>query len=279
MRHELNSLSKDVEVYLEKDKSNYIGVSKSKNGQFIFITSQATLSSEQLYIDANKPSSAFISFQPRIKNVLYDVVALNDRFLIRTNANALNFKVMECPLNNTNYNQWKDIVPHRADVLVQSIEAFKDFVVITERKNGLIQLNIKQNNAATEHYIQFEEPAYTASLGSNPEFNSNTIRYSYTSLTTPNSVYDYEVSTKNKTLKKQQEVVGDIIQKIILQNVFMQLLKMELKFLSHWFTKKDLKKMGMHHYFFMHTDRMVIVQMFILVALHSAYLTEDLFML
>ncbi len=208
MRHELNGLTKDVEVYVEKDKSNYIGVSKSKNGQFIFITSQATLSSEQLYIDANKPSSAFISFQPRIKNVLYDVVALNDRFLIRTNANALNFKVMECPLNNTNYTQWKDIVPHRADVLVQSIEAFKDFVVITERKNGLIQLNIKQNNSATEHYIQFEEPAYTASLGSNPEFNSNSIRYSYTSLTTPNSVYDYDVSTKNKTLKKQQEVVG-----------------------------------------------------------------------
>jgi len=208
MRHKIQSGKKDETVYLEKDNSNYIGVSKSKNGRFIFITSQATLSSEQFYINADAPESAFQSFQPRIKNVLYEVVALNDKFLIRTNLNALNFKVMECPLDKTNQSNWKELIPHRSEVLVQNVEAFKDYSVITERKDGLIQLRIKQNNGSVEHYIQFDEPAYSANLGSNPEFNSSTLRYTYTSLTTPLSVYDYDLSTKSKTLKKQQEVVG-----------------------------------------------------------------------
>lgn len=208
MRHQINGNKKDVMVYQEKDNSNYIGVSKSKNGQYIFISSQATLSSEQFYIKADEPEAKFQSFQPRLKNVLYDVVALNDKFLIRTNENALNFKVMECPLDKTNHTYWKELVPHRSDVLVQNVEAFKDYTVITERKNGLIQLRIKQNSGSSEHYIQFDEPAYSANLGSNPEFNSTSLRYTYTSLTTPFSVFDYELSTKTKTLKKQQEVVG-----------------------------------------------------------------------
>jgi len=208
MRHQINSGTKDAIVYQEKDNSNYIGVSKSKNGRYIFITSQATLSSEQFYINADEPTAAFKSFQPRIKNVLYDVVALNDKFLIRTNLNALNFKVMECSLNNTTLSNWKEFIPHRSDVLVQNVEAFKDYTVITERKNGLIQLRIKQNAGSSEHYIQFDEPAYAANLGSNPEFNSSSLRYTYTSLTTPYSVYDYDLATKSKTLKKQQEVVG-----------------------------------------------------------------------
>jgi oligopeptidase B len=208
LRHQMNSTVPDVLVYEEKDKSNYIGVGRSKNGQYIFIASQATLSSEVWYIKADQPTASFTSFQPRQPNVLYDVEALNDRFVIRTNANALNFKVMECPLDKTNSMYWKELIPHRADVLVQSVEAFNQFIVVTERKNGLIQLRIKQHNTDEAHYINFGEPAYTAGLGANPEFNTNTIRYVYTSLTTPNSVYDYDVKSKSKTLKKQQEVVG-----------------------------------------------------------------------
>lgn len=208
LRHQLNSKQPDAVVYEEKDKSNYIGVGRSKNGQYIFIVSQATLSSEVWYIKADQPTASFTSFQPRQPNVLYDVEALNDRFIIRTNANALNFKVMECPLDKTNSVNWKELIPHRADVLVQSVEAFNQFIVVTERKNGLIQLSIKPHNADEAHYINFGEPAYTAGLGANPEFNTNTIRYVYTSLTTPNSVYDYDVKSKSKTLKKQQEVIG-----------------------------------------------------------------------
>lgn len=208
MRHRLGSTSPDKTVYEEKDKSNYIGVSKTKNGQFILITSQATLSSEVLFINANQPNDAFVSFQPRIKNVLYDIAALDDRFLIRTNMDALNFKVMECPLDKTTVANWKEVIPHRKDILVQSVDAFKKFTVITERKNGLIQLNIKQSFSSGEHYIAFDEPAYTASLGSNPNYFTDAIRFIYTSLTTPYSVYDYNVQNKSKTLQKQVEVLG-----------------------------------------------------------------------
>jgi oligopeptidase B len=124
MRHQIQGGQKDVMVYQEKDNSNYIGVSKSKNGRYIFISSQATLSSEQFYINADEPESAFQSFQPRIKNVLYDVVALNDKFLIRTNENALNFKVMECPNCQT---PWKCNGPHllpMSDSIYESIYGY-----------------------------------------------------------------------------------------------------------------------------------------------------------
>jgi oligopeptidase B len=147
-RHTLGS-AKDVIVYDEKDKSNYIGVTKSKNNKFIFISSNATMSTEIRIIDATKPNAEFKIFQPRMKNVLYDVITLADKFLILTNKDsALNFKLMECPLNKTNAINWKEVIPHRKDVLLQGVEEFKDFIVINERKDGLVQLcvrNLKDN--------------------------------------------------------------------------------------------------------------------------------------
>jgi oligopeptidase B len=198
----------DITVYEETDKSNYIGVSKTKNGKYIYIVSQATLSSEWRMIDANTPSATFKVFQPRIKNVLYDVVALEDKFLIRTNLDALNFRLMECPLNNTAVANWKEIIPHRKDVLIQGVEEFNQFIVVNERKDGLVKLRVRKLNSTEEHYIDFGEAAYTASFNSNPEYNSTTFRYSYTSLTTPASVYDYNLVSKDKKLMKQQEVLG-----------------------------------------------------------------------
>lgn len=208
-RHTLGTDTlKDVVVYEEKDKSNYIGVRKSKNKKYILIYSQATLSSEIFYIDADSPTSAFKSFQPRMKEVLYTVIPLSDRFLIRTNRDARNFKLAECPLKKTGVENWKDFVPHRDDVLLQSVEEFSDFIVVSERKNGLIQFNIHQLADGKTHYVDFGEPAYTASASSNPEFTSKVFRYNYTSLTTPASVYDYDLTTHDKKLMKQQEVVG-----------------------------------------------------------------------
>ncbi|TAH08132.1 MAG: S9 family peptidase [Sphingobacteriia bacterium] len=206
-KHTLGSAT-DITVYEETDKSNYIGVSKTKNGKYIYIVSQATLSSEWRMIDANTPSAAFKVFQPRIKNVLYDVVALEDKFLIRTNLDALNFRLMECPLDNTSMSSWKEIIPHRKDVLIQGVEEFNQFIVVNERKNGLVKLRVRKLNSTEEHYIDFGEAAYTASFNSNPEYNSTTLRYSYTSLTTPASVYDYHLVSKDKKLMKQQEVLG-----------------------------------------------------------------------
>jgi oligopeptidase B len=140
-RHTLGSDAKaDVVVYDEKDKSNYIGVGKSKDDQHIMIYSYATLSSEILMLDANKPTGAFRSFQPRMKDVLYNVTPLADRFLITTNWNAKNFRLMECPLDKTGSENWKEVIGHRNDVLLQGVEEFNDFIVINERKDGLVKL-------------------------------------------------------------------------------------------------------------------------------------------
>lgn len=198
----------DVTVYEEKDKTNFIGVGKTKNKKYIFIMSRATLSSETFFIEADKPESTFKSFQPRIKDVLYDVTPLEDKFLITTNKDAQNFQIMECPLDKTGVENWKEYIPHRADVLIEGIDEFKDFIVIDERKDGLTQLRVRQLKDGSEHYIDFGEPAYMAYTSSNPEYDTNILRYGYTSMTTPSSVFDYNMVSKEKTLMKQQEIVG-----------------------------------------------------------------------
>jgi oligopeptidase B len=209
-RHTLGSDAKaDVVVYDEKDKSNYIGISKSKNNQFIFIYSGATLSTELRMINANEPMANFKVFAPRMKEVIYDVVTLDNKFLIVTNKDgAKNFKLMECALDKTDAASWKEVIPHRADVLLQSVEEFKDFIVLNERKDGLVKLVVRNLADNSENSVDFGEATYAASIGSTPDYNSKVFRYNYTSLTTPNSVYDYEVATKKKILKKQLEVVG-----------------------------------------------------------------------
>lgn len=208
-RHLLyTEVNKDETVYEEKDKANYIGVSKSKNDQQILINTQATLTSETLYIDASKPTLAFKVFQPRIKEVLYEVIPLDNKFLILTNWNAKNFRLMECPLVKTGRENWKELIPHRTDVLLSGVEEFKDYLVISERKNGLVELRIREIANGSEHYLDFGESAYTANVSGNPEYNTKTLRYAYSSLTTPASVYDYNMVNKTKELMKQQEVVG-----------------------------------------------------------------------
>lgn len=199
----------DEVVYEETDKSNYIRVGKSKNNKYILISSAATMSSEYRMIDANEPNDTFKVFQPRMKDVLYRVIPLADKFLILTNKDdAKNFKLMECPLEKTEEANWKELIPHRKDVLLQDVEEFKDFVVFNERKDGLVKLRIRSLTDQTEHYIDFGEPAYAVFIGANPEYNSTNLRYIYTSLITPLSTFDYSMATKVKTLKKQQEVLG-----------------------------------------------------------------------
>lgn len=197
----------DAVVYDEKDNTNYIGVFKSKNDNYIFIGSQGTLTSEYRIIDANKPETPFIVFAARSKDVLYDVYPVDGKFLIRTNWNAKNFRMMECPLDKTGKENWKEVVPHRADVLLENIEEFKDYVILSERKNGLNELRVLKKDGS-DYYMKFDEPVYTASVGANPEYNTKKLRYNYTSLTTPNSTYDYDLATKDQKLLKQTEVVG-----------------------------------------------------------------------
>jgi len=210
MRHTLGTdATTDAVVYEEMDKSNYIGVEKSKNDRYIFITSQATMSAELRMIDAAKPYSKFKVFQPRLKDVLYNVIPLADKFLILTNKDgAKNFKLLECPLNKTGAANWKVVIPHRNDVLLQGVTEFKDFIAVNERKDGLVRIGVRNLKTGAEHYINFGEAAYSAGLGGNPEYNSITLRYNYTSLTTPGSIFDYNMVIKKSKLMKQQEVVG-----------------------------------------------------------------------
>ena len=179
-RHTLGTSSDlDVTVYDEKDNTNYIGVGKSKNGKYIFIQSQGTLSSEVLYLAADDPNGKFQVFQPRIKDVLYSVVPLEDRFLILTNDNAKNFKVVESPLDKTSKENWKDFIPHREEVLIQGLDEFKDFLVVSERKNGLTNLSILNLKDKSKHDLDFGEEAYTVYPSIYEEYNTDVVRYGY----------------------------------------------------------------------------------------------------
>ncbi|WET70448.1 S9 family peptidase [Sphingobacterium sp.] len=209
MRHTLGSDPKaDVPVYEEKDNTNYIAVGKSKNGKYIIINSEGTLSSEIWVLNADLPQAEFRVFQPRIHNVLYSIIALDDRFLILTNDEAINFQIMQCPLDRTERSNWHTFIDHRPDVLVSDIEEFKDFLAIAERKNGLTQLAIYDLNSQQQHYLDFGEVAYTVYPGINVEYNSDKLRYGYTSLVTPSSVYEYDMARQKKVLLKQQEILG-----------------------------------------------------------------------
>lgn len=209
MRHTLGSDTKaDVAVYEEKDNTNYIAVGKSKNGKYIIINSEGTLSSEIWILNADLPQSEFRVFQPRIHNVLYSVIALDDRFLILTNDEAINFQIMQCPLDRTERGNWQTFIDHRPDVLVSDIEEFKGFLAIAERKNGLTQLAIYNLNSQQQHYLDFGEVTYTVYPAINVEYNSDKLRYGYTSLVTPSSVYEYDMAKQKKVLLKQQEILG-----------------------------------------------------------------------
>lgn len=209
-RHTLGTdASQDATVYEEKDNTNYIGVGKSKDGKYIFIQSQSTMSSEVRYLPSDTPNGDFKVFQPRMKDVLYSVTPLADKFLVRTNADgAKNFKIVETPLDKTAKENWKCFIPHRNDVLIEGIDEFKEFLVVSERKNGLTNLSIRNLTDNSVHDLDFGEAAFTVYSSTNAEYNTDVVRYGYTSMVTPSSTFDYNMKTKEKTLLKQQEVLG-----------------------------------------------------------------------
>lgn len=208
-RHKLGTAATaDVTVYEEKDPTNYIGVTKTRSGQYIMIYSAATLSSEVRILPASEPNGTFQVFQPRMKEVLYSVDHWEDRFLIVTNLEAKNFRLMSCPLNQTQQTAWKEVVPNRSDVLLEGVEPFKNFWILTERKEGLVQLRVREFPGEKEHYLDFGESAYDAFVGKNPEYLSKQFRYRYSSMTTPLSTYDYTIASKQRNLIKEQPVLG-----------------------------------------------------------------------
>ena len=200
--------SDDIVVYHEKDPSFYIAVNRSKSGKYIIITNRSTLVKDYHILDSNDPNGKFTQFTSREKDMLYSIDHFDKKFYITTNWNAKNFRLMETNEDNTSKENWKEVMPHRPDVLLGGIEVFNDFLVIEERKAGLTNLRIINQKTGKEHYLDFGEPAYMAYISINPEFSSEWLRFGYSSLTTPNSTFDYNMRIKEKVLKKQEEVVG-----------------------------------------------------------------------
>jgi oligopeptidase B len=209
MRHTLGSdVTKDEVVYHEQDPSFYIGVYRSKSGKYIIIYNSSTLVSDFHILSTDDPKGQFRQFTKREKEMEYSIDHFEDKFYIITNWKAKNFRLMEVAEQNTTREQWKEVIPHRADVLLESIEVFDDFLVIDERKEGMTNLRIINQKDGKDHYLDFGESVYTAYISINPEFSTDKLRFGYSSLTTPNSTFDYDMRTRKKTLLKQQEVVG-----------------------------------------------------------------------
>lgn len=209
-KHILGTDQKEDElVYIEKDETFGCGVYKSKSGAYIMIGSYQTLSSEVRYIDANKPSGTWKVILPRERNHEYSVDHYGKYFYITTNDNAKNFKLVKAPVENPEKKNWVEVIAHRNDVLLEGIEIFKNFLVVSERKNGLNVIRIMEWESNNEHYLPFNDPAYMAYTNSNPEYDTEVLRYTYTSMTTPSTVYDYNMNSKEQKVMKQQEVMDE----------------------------------------------------------------------
>lgn len=213
-RHKMGSdFRNDELVYTENDETYYIGVSRSKSGEYIIIYNSSTLVSDYHILRADNPDGKFKNFTPRGTAHEYSIDHYQNKFYIVTNWNAKNNSLMETVENATDISQWKEVIAHRDDVHLLGLEIFKDHLVINERKNGLRGLRIINQKTGDDSDIDFEEETYTARISVNEEFNTNILRYSYTSMVTPSTTYDYNMDTGEKTLMKQQEIVGGYDQK------------------------------------------------------------------
>ncbi|MDW8353596.1 MAG: S9 family peptidase [Bryobacterales bacterium] len=208
-RHVLGSDPRtDRLVYEERDETFTCYVFKTKSKKYLMIASRQTLSTEYRFLDADRPEGDFQVFLPRRREHEYRLDHYGDHFYIVTNHQAKNFRLMRTPVSRTGMEHWEEILPHRADVLLEDIEIFRDYLVVSERRNGLIQLRVRPWSGAEEHYLDFGEPAYVASPINNYEFDTPWLRFSYSSMTTPPSVYDYNMATRERKLLKREEVLG-----------------------------------------------------------------------
>ncbi len=208
MKHTLGTPVEDDEVvFFEDDETFSVFIYKTKSQDYLIIGSESTLTSEYRYLDANHPEGDFNIIQPRIRELEYSVDQAGDYFYIRTNLDAQNFRLMRTSVKATEKENWEEIIPHRSDVYLSDYDVFKDYLVLTERKEGINQLRIMPWKG-DEYYIDFDEEVYTVSSNVNLDFDTDIFRFSYTSLTTPNSIFDFNMKTKERTLLKEDEVLG-----------------------------------------------------------------------
>ncbi len=210
-RHKLGTpAASDQMVYEDKDETYYVSVFKTKSRAYIMIRSSQTLATEYSYIRADQPEAAFRVLIPRERGHEYYANHFGDYFYLLSNDHAKNFRLMRTPVARPGRANWEEVIPHRPDVLLEDFEFFKDFLVLSERKDGLVQLRVRpwSGGGRGEYYLDFGEPAYLAFVSTNREFDTPLLRYVYTSLTTPSSTYDYDMRTKQKTLVKRDQILG-----------------------------------------------------------------------
>lgn len=201
--------AQDLLIYEELDEEFSCVVHKTKSEKFILIHSESTISSEVRFIPAGQPAAPLQILQARIPNLEYAADHFGEYFYIRTNDQAQNFKLVKAPINSPSKENWIEVIPHRPEVLLEDFDLFSKFLVTQERSMGLTQIHIQPWEAKEEgHSLPFDDETYTAYVGMNPEFDTTLLRFGYNSLVSPSSVYDYDMVTRQKTLLKQQEVVG-----------------------------------------------------------------------
>ncbi|HEY9048702.1 MAG TPA: S9 family peptidase [Ohtaekwangia sp.] len=200
--------AKDELIYTEKDSTLECSVYKSKSEKYIFIASGRTDAQFMQALEADNPKAKPVIVEPLQANVKYTVDHANDKFYILTNLDASNYRLVETPVTHPGKAFWKDVIPHRDNIFIETFELFKDYLVLEETTEGLNKIRTIKWSDKSENFINFEESAYYAGLSGNPEFNTSTLRYNYQSMTTPNSVYDYDMNTHEKKLLKEKEVLG-----------------------------------------------------------------------
>jgi oligopeptidase B len=208
-RHRLGTpAADDVMVHHETDERFNVEVQRSKSQQYLFLDVHSETTSEWQYLKASTPEAAFHMIFPRVQDVEYDVTHRSSVFYIRINDKGKNFRLATTPADRPEKATMRELLPHRKDVAIEMVEVFRDHLVVLERAGGLRHLAIENLRSGNKHEVSFEEPAYSVSPAQNPEFNTTELRFNYTSLVTPLSVYDYDMDTKVRTLKKRTEVLG-----------------------------------------------------------------------
>ncbi len=206
-RHTLG-VKRNTLVCHETDERFTVELEKTRSRAYILINIGSSLTSEVRYLKADKPKGRFATLLPRVQETEYDVAHHGDSWFIRTNDGAKTFRLIEAPVKDPSRPNWKEVMPARAEATIESVSAFQDDLVTEERDRGLTKIRIQNFSTGDTHYVEFTEPVYTASLGANAEYDTKLLRFTYTSLVTPNSVFDYNMDTRARELKKQQPVLG-----------------------------------------------------------------------
>ena len=209
LKHNLGDAAKnDLLVFYEKDETFNVDINKSKSRKYLIIESGSTLTSEFQILFADNPNGKFKVFQKRTRGLEYSIEHYEDHFFVLTNLDkATNFKLMKTPETATSKNNWTDIIAHRNDVLLEDIDIFENYLVVTERQNGLTKIRIMPNGKA-DFYLPFESETYSAYTSVNVDFDTDILRYGYQSLTTPSSTIDFDMAKKTKSILKEQIVLG-----------------------------------------------------------------------